>query len=341
MKEFVPEHLKHQYDLYSRQAKSGISNQCNFPESVVSIDTQGECFLCRCDAWLPISVGNIMDFKNFDDIWESDRAKQLQADVRQKKFTYCSVDYCGIREEHQLQDPKWISINIDESCNLRCPSCRSSLINFTKGSEFDRKIRMANHISEMLSNYDKHCLINMSGNGDPFASLVYRPLILNTEPNTKHEYRMMTNGLLLKKLLHKTKILPSIKEYNISVDAGNRSTYERVRLGGTWDVLVDNLRWLKQNVNKKITLNFVLQNDNWTSLRDFQQLLEELDIWGWITRLEDWGTWQGPKFKINNVLDASHPNHQQCMKVLESLNYQKLNYQPSLKKLIDKHSISN
>lgn len=337
MKEFVPQHLRHQYELYSREPKQGITHRCNFPDSVVSIDTQGECFLCRCDAWLPVSVGNIMEFKSFEQIWQSPRARALQDDVAEQKFTYCSVDYCGIREENQLQSPKWISINIDESCNLKCPSCRSDMINFTKGPLFDKKIEMSNHISEMLSKYDQPCIINMSGNGDPFASLVYRPLIIRTEPNEKHEYRMMTNGLLLKKLLHKTKIYPSISEYNISVDAGNRSTYERVRLGGKWETLIENIQWLKQNVNKKITLNFVLQNDNWTSLRDFEQLLEDMDIWGWITRLEDWGTWQGKQFIKHNVLDPNHGNYIKCMNILKSLSYNKLNLQPSLKKLIDNY----
>ena len=341
MEQHVPQHLKHQWNLYSREPKQGITHRCNFPDNVVSIDTQGECTLCRCDAWLPVSVGNIMDFKSLHEVWSNPIAKQIQKDVADQKFSYCSVDYCGIREEAQLQSPKWISINIDESCNLRCPSCRSGMINFTKGEQFDRKIQMSKHISKLLSDYDQRCVINMSGNGDPFASLVYRPLILNTEPNPKHNYRMMTNGLLLKKLLMKTKIFPSIGEYNISVDAGNKSTYERVRLGGSWEVLVDNLRWLKENVKKKITLNFVLQNDNWTSLRDFQELLEQHDIWGWITRLEDWGTWDQREFKKNNVLDPEHENYHRCMKILTTLDFEQLNYQPSLKKLIDKYAKGN
>ena len=337
MEQFVPNYLKHQYDLYSREPKTGILNRCNFPDSVVTIDTQGECFLCRCEGWLPVSVGNIMDFNSFEEIWQSDRARALQKDIADKKFTYCSVDYCGIKEENQIQSPKWISINIDESCNLKCPSCRTGMINFTNGTKFDNKIKMSTHISRMLSEYDQHCIINMSGNGDPFASLIYRPLIINTVPNKKHQYRMMSNGLLLKKLLPKTNILPSITEYHISVDAGNKSTYEKVRLGGKWDTLVDNLKWLKQNTNKMISLNFVLQNDNWASLRDFEALLIELDIWGWMTRVEDWGTWQGEQFRQHNVLGEYHPNHEKCMEILSSLTYQKLRFQPSLEKLIDKH----
>jgi len=339
MKEHVPVHLQHQYNLYSREAKQGITHACNFPDNVVSIDSWGECMLCRCDAWLPISVGNIMNFHSIEDIWRNDIAKKLQKDVKEKKFTYCSVDYCGIRQENQIQKPKWISVNIDESCNLRCPSCRPRAINITKGKWFDKKIKMAEHVSKLLSQYKEPCIINMSGNGDPFASLIYRPLILKTQPNENHDYRMMTNGLLLEKLLLKTSIYPHITEYNISVDAGNKTTYERVRLGGKWSVLLRNLKWLKKNVNKKITLNFVLQNDNWPSLKDFESLLEELDIYGWITKLEDWGTWPKDKFIRNNVLQIAHPNYHTCMKILKGIKYHKLNFQPSLKTLIDKYEV--
>jgi len=209
------------------------------------------------------------------------------------------------------------------------------MINFTKGPVYEKKIQMAKHITKMINAYDKPCVINMSGNGDPFASAIYRPLIMETSPHQNHDYRIMTNGLLLKKLLHKTSIHNNISEFNISVDAGNKSTYERVRLGGRWDSLVDNVSWLKRNVNKKITLNFVLQNDNWTSLKDFETLLEDTDIWGWITKLEDWGTWNKNQFNRNNVLDPKHENYRRCLGVLKSLSYDKLNFQPSLKKMID------
>jgi MoaA/NifB/PqqE/SkfB family radical SAM enzyme len=340
MKQFVPQHLKHHYDLHSREPKTGITNFCNFPDSVVSIDSQGECFLCMCDAWLPVSIGNIMEFETFEQVWQSPRAHALQEDIANKNFTYCTVDHCGIRAMDQLQSPKWISINIDESCNLKCPSCRADMINFTKGPELDKKIKMSAHISQMLTNYDEHCIINMSGNGDPFASLVYRPLILNTEPNVKHSYRIMTNGLLLKKLLPKTNILPSITEYNISVDAGNKSTYEKVRLGGQWETLIENLQWLKQNVDKKITLNFVLQNENWNNLHDFENLIKELDVWSNISALEDWGTWQKEQFRKHNVLDKEHINYHNCMEMLSALSYNKINFQGPIENLIENYSVT-
>lgn len=335
MENFVPDYLQHQFNLYDRSPKTNIVHSCNYAEKVLSIDNQANCFLCTCDAWLPVSVGNIMDFDTLQSVWQSERANSLKEDLDNKKFTYCSVDYCGIRDNNMHMPKSWIGINIDESCNLRCPSCRSSPINFTSGDIYENKLRWSNHISRLLSEYEEPCTINMSGNGDPFASMIYRPLILKTKPLPNHEYRFMTNGLLLKKLLPKTSIFPVIHEYNISVDAGNKQTYEKVRLGGKWEILTDNIKWLTENVDQRIYINFVVQKDNWQSLLDFEQWISGLGINGRLTRLEDWATFD---FTKNNVLDEKHPEYHDCMNTLKKLSYNKLIFQNSLDKMLDNYS---
>ena len=145
----------------------------------------------------------------------------------------------------------------------------------------------------------------------------------------------MTNGLLLKKLLPKTSIFPVIHEYNISVDAGNKQTYEKVRLGGKWEILTDNIKWLTENVDQRIYITFVVQKDNWQSLLDFEQWISGLGINGRLTRLEDWATFD---FTKNNVLDEKHPEYHDCMNTLKKLSYNKLIFQNSLDKMLDNYS---
>ena len=145
----------------------------------------------------------------------------------------------------------------------------------------------------------------------------------------------MTNGLLLKKLLPKTSIFSVIHEYNISVDAGNKQTYEKVRLGGKWEILIDNVKWLTENVDQRIYINFVVQKDNWKSLLDFEEWISALGVNGRLTRLEDWATFD---FTKNNVLDEKHPEYHDCMKALKKLSYNKLIFQNSLDKMLDNYS---
>lgn len=325
MKEFVPSYLKPTWKLYDRTEKQGITNNCNLPFKVVSIDHDGNCMLCTCDGWLPISVCNIMDIDSFDKIWQTPRAIALQQDVSSKKFTYCSVDSCNIKKQDVLFENYFINLNYDESCNLACPTCRPQAINITSGTKYEHKLKMSKHISKLISKFDHACTINMSGNGDPFASLIYRKFLMTVEPNPKHKYRLLTNGLLLKKLLAKTKIYNNIDVIDISIDAGDQQTYERVRKGGSWPVLIENLDYLKSlNLDVLIRLNMVVQVENFHSIKHFDKLLQKYNWNGRISRLEDWSTFNKKQWQWRNISDKSHPLHGNLEQQIKNITNKKI-----------------
>lgn len=337
METHVPYYLKHQYNLYDRNPKIGITNTCNIPKKTLTIDNQGNCLLCICDGWLPISVGHITEFNSLEEIWHTNLAKTIQKDVDDKKYTWCSVDYCGIKNMNRIMDNYYISINIDESCNLQCPTCRSSFMNFTSGKIYDNKLIWAKHIVKLLENFNQYATIAMSGNGDPFASLIYRPLLVSIRPRDKHRYRIMTNGLLLKKLLTKTSIYNNIEQYSISIDAGDRETYEKVRLRGKWDNLIENLDYLKTKLNGKntfVNLNFCLHQENLPSLLNFIELVEKYEWQGTIQPMEDWSTIKD--FKKKNILENDHPLFAEAVIKLKIAAYNKrMKLQGILQQLIN------
>jgi len=270
--------------------------------------------LCGCDGWLPISVGKIESFKNLEDVWQTNVAKQLQQDIDSKKFTWCSVDACGIRQENRIKQRYFISVNIDESCNLACPSCRRSKINRTSGNEYESRLLKTRHLVKLINKFDHPMEIMMSGNGDPFASLIYRPLLMEMEPKENVKIRMLTNGLLLKKLLPSMKIKQSIKRLDISIDAGDKETYEKVRLGGKWNVLIENLDYIKENVDCKVTLFFVLQKDNIDSVDNFVRLMEQYGFNGNIMPIENWGAMDN--FAEHDVFASDHPMNARVKDIL-------------------------
>tara|TARA_Y100000310_G_scaffold2309_1_gene2958 strand:- start:2866 stop:3399 length:534 start_codon:yes stop_codon:yes gene_type:complete len=150
----------------------------------------------------------------------------------------------------------------------------------------------------------------MSGNGDPLASRVYRAFVLNMKPMQNITFQFKTNGLLMRKLLPKSPILSQITEYSISVDAGDCDTYEKVRLGGSWEQLIDNLNWVKETAQRysaSVHLNFCFQNSNYNSVSAFADVCKQYGFDGQIRRVEDWGTFKD--FQKENVLNSNHPNH--------------------------------
>ena len=317
-----------------------IKNTCNFPYRTLVVDWHGNCFICACEAWLPITVGNIMDFDNLIDIWNTPTSKVLQQDVDQKLFTNCAVDRCGITNTDNVYDYYYVSINIDESCNLRCPSCRTEARMLQDGPEFDKKLAMVNHLVKLLENFDYPCHIVMSGNGDPLASHIMRPLVQNYTPLSNHTFRLFTNGLLLKKQLPASRLTEHITQFFISIDAGSAEVYERVRLGGNFNLLLENfnyLRTLSNSLGAEVLLKFVLQKDNWHDMYNFVNLCHQYEFNGVINRLEDWGTWSN--FSEQDVIgNENHPDHVDAITMLADVyaqHHKTIQFNSSLAKIAD------
>jgi MoaA/NifB/PqqE/SkfB family radical SAM enzyme len=327
-----------------------IQNSCNMPYNTIVIDHNGNCLLCICDGWLPIPVGNVLDFESIEDVFNSDIAKILQKDVDDKKFTWCAINNCGIRHGDILRKNYNIIINIDESCNLACPSCRRDAIMHTTGEMFNTKIKQVERVVEWLKNFKHPVTISTSGSGDPLASLIMRPLVKNWTPSSTQAFEIKTNGLLIKKQLNGTNIFNSVDRFVISIDAGSKEVYEKVRVGGKWEVLLENLEYLyNKNKNKNVSLNFALQKSNYKDVQNFVLLCEKYKFSGFIHQLDNWGTWsdtvplhpdnwtiRNGYFFDHNVLDPSHENHNDCKYILQNLQSEYVKIAPAVLSAIGK-----
>jgi len=337
------------YKLYSMPrgfaTKTAVSNQCNVPKHTVKIDFLGNCLLCDCDGWLPLPVGKVEDFNSIDELLDCAPARLIQDDVAAGNFSWCAIDHCGIRNNNKIKNELDLSINIDESCNLHCPSCRRDPIMITHGPEYDQKIKRVERILQWLERYNKKIHIITSGNGDPLASTIMRPLIKNLVPNALQEFTLFTNGLLIKKQLHDLAILNQIRRFRISVDAGSSSVYEDVRRPGRWSVLMDNFDYLREIGKQSITtLNFALQNKNYKDLPNFVDLCNQYEFIGMIHQLDDWGTWsqidserkdswtiKNGIFQDHDVLDRKHPNHLKAVRLIQQyLDHPRLRFSPNI-----------
>lgn len=329
-----------------------IKFNCNTPHRVLVVDLESNCFLCSCDGHLPIPVGQVQDFDTLESIWNSPIAKTLQEDVDSGKFTWCAVDHCGIRHNNIFRPTYQLGINIDESCNLYCPSCRRDHIMHASGPEFEKKQQNLLTILSWLEKFQHPIQITLSGNGDPFASQIIRPLFKNFVPQDTHKFRLMTNGLLMRKQLSDSQLLPHIEIFSISVDAGSANVYQQVRRGGNWDVLMDNFDFLiEKNKNRQVLLNFALQKNNYEDLYNFVKLCRRYNFKGVVHQLDNWGTWNYDTVKTpdtwtiangtyldHDVLRPSHVLHQNCLDILKTIQQQNLSFlkfSPVIKQLLD------
>lgn len=316
--------------------KEPISYSCRIPYNTINVDAESNCILCNCDGWLPIPVGKVSEFDSIEAVLNSPIAKMLQEDIDQKKFTWCAVDRCGILHHNNHKDFYSLHINIDNSCNLSCPSCRREIIMTSSGEDYDKKMSDIDRILTWLEKFQYPIEISFGGNGDALASLICRKLIKNYKHRQFQKFVITTNGLLLKKVMPESAILPAVSLYSVSVDAGSKSVYENVRRPGKWEILLENLEWLAKNKqNAVVQLNFVLQNENYRDLSAFVKLCQKYGFAGSIQPLNDWGTWNsGPvlqpdawtiangTYLDHNVCNPAHVNHRHFVDTLNIVREQ-------------------
>ena len=287
------------------------------------IDKQGSCYACECQSWLPQSIGNLQVKSLAEIIDGSDMRRHLQDSVKDQSYRYCNEHQCsyiksGAVLHGQPERIQHLRLAIDDSCNLRCPSCRKSLIFHKDGSAYNLGIRLADKVNDWLHDYRHPIQVHMGSDGDPFASHVYRYFMEQTPERDNIKYSILTNALMFKDFHTKIPyVINNLQELGVSIDGASKQTYEKLRLGGKWDKVNEGLECiseLRQKHNFRFILHFVVQKDNYHEMEKIIDLGEQYGADRvWLNKIEDWGTIDD--FRTQNIWGSSD-YQQQLEKVL-------------------------
>ena len=298
-----------------------IKNICPRPFDTVLIDKNGSCFACECTSWLPQSIGNLQ-IRSLDEILQSKMAEHLQSSITDNTYRYCNNKQCAwLLDKSQpwkTQIPerkiKHLRLAIDDSCNLRCPSCRAGLIFHKEGSAYNLGIKLADSINEWLYDYKFPLQVHIGSDGDPFASHVYRYFMEQTPERNNIKYSILTNALMFKEFHTRVPyVINNMEELGVSIDGASKETYEKLRLGGKWDKINENLECisqLKKKHNFRFILHFVVQKGNYHEMEDIIELGKHYGADRvWLNRITDWQTFSD--FNWHDVVAPTHPEHKQ------------------------------
>ena len=282
--------------LFNKHASAELP-RCKYPWQEIIVNQQGITYNCASPAWLPKSIGSILDYDNIFDLLNSYEARALRSEIDLGRYSYCNNNICmhlNIPEHKQLysnrpqtnedltllteeqftessivtQLPTDICFDFDYTCNFKCPSCRTDIINYNQGPMSEITQQLVPKIKTMiLDEYADHPVHIRWAGGEPFVSQAYLELweYIISLGNTKIKNTIQTNGSYLKKrdkLFEK--FLPYIHALRISFDAGTSDTYSKVRVNGDWSTLIENCQYVKEVISKsgfKIQLqsDFVIQ----------------------------------------------------------------------------------
>jgi len=329
---------------------------CKQPFDNFEVDERGDVRTC-CAYWMNDTIGNVNE-SSIEDILNSEKVKKIRASILDGSFSYCNKqtcarlqskstydNECGIYVRDDVKDTRYRKIideNIteidhiklvnflwDESCNLKCPSCRIESIMYTKGKRYEKILGIQNSILDfVLQEQPKEDVVfNITGSGDPFGSKIFRDFLLDFDGQQHPNIiiNLQTNGVMLTKkmwnMMHKCH--NNISEIIVSIDAATEETYDKVRVGGNWETLMKNIKMLSElrlqgKIKGTFTLDFVVQKQNYAEMPlavELANSLDGIDVMKF-SLVTDWGTWKREVFEDHAIWMDNNPLHRDFLRVL-------------------------
>jgi radical SAM protein with 4Fe4S-binding SPASM domain len=298
---------------------------CSVPYTTLSVDDDGDVHLCICAAHMPYIIGNIYK-QTLQEIWLGDEANKVRQAVDDGDFTYCNWD-CN-RLEHLPDTPKTLpelskfptifKIDMDKSCNLKCPSCRENVIIEKHADKILQQTKIFEEIINWgLENPQTTMTVIPVGSGEIFASHSGLNFLhaLENYPHNNIKLHLTSNGTLIKKnqdLIFKLKNF--ITDWSISIDAATPETYALVR-GGNWNDLLEGLE-IVQEFNIKPALRFCIQQKNYHEIEAFAEFAQKYGGKFGFQKLSDWGHWTIQWWRDSNVFDRTKPSFNEALQSL-------------------------
>lgn len=253
---------------------------------------------------------------------QNSSAKEGRIASRLRKGSQLLEKQLNSHDPFHVDRPRHIFIAYDEGCNLACPSCRKQI----KQVSQEQDARMSDLFEAVVRPLLKEgpTLLTASGHGDPLGSKHLREKLpsLGSDEYSEIKINLQTNGLLLNENGWKTlgPVAHKLEDIRISIDAGTKDTYEILRFPGKWEDLMHSLNVtaeMKQKLHFRLVLNFCIQECNFRELPEFLDLGKRLRVDRLnLQQLVNWGTYSADDYKKRNVVEKTHPSHQEFVEML-------------------------
>lgn len=224
------------------------------------------------------------------EFWTSDDWKEFRKSVTDGSFRYCQKTQCAnivagwLPKKNDFKDTElWklfngdydvipeleeLHFSYDGHCNLKCPSCRLEIQTNSKEKNEELDIYYEKYLKQYVRSAKHLCL---SGCGEALLSPHSRRLLqsLSRKEYPYLEVELRTNMTVLNEKTWSSlgNGREVIKHIAASIDAAKKETFEKLRYPAKWDIVYDNLLFVKQ-----------LRDDNEIDVFEFHVVVQKTNI---------------------------------------------------------------
>jgi MoaA/NifB/PqqE/SkfB family radical SAM enzyme len=184
----------------------------------------------------------------------------------------------GIAPAARAPLPQKMHIEITNSCNLKCVMCYSP--NMKRRKHFMKISEFRNILGEAIRHGIRELGLYTTGEAFLHPKAVEFVRIAKREMQIPYVY-ITSNGTLLTPKKADGIIEAGLDSLNLSIDGASKETYEKIRLGGNFDKLLANLRYLRARRDAagstmRICITCVVMRTNERELGDFHAIFGAL-----------------------------------------------------------------
>ncbi len=189
-------------------------------------------------------------------------------------YPACTFDHTGSDVDNDRH--LCIYMDVSNQCNLRCTMCDRL--------DFDPVflgIERFKHIADSLFHRARMVVLSCA-----FEPLMYKDFFKYLEIAGQYDVpniTVTTNATLLTRAKAEQLVKSELTNIHVSIDGASRETYESIRVGARFDILLNNLRQLKEikkemvSDTPKIQFQFVLLPENFHEAPEIIPLLAEFN----------------------------------------------------------------
>ncbi|HEX2836028.1 MAG TPA: radical SAM protein [Thermoanaerobaculia bacterium] len=171
-----------------------------------------------------------------------------------------------------------VLLDLTERCNLRCVMCHFSTRDRIRFAPFDREVdgdgnMPVERFTALAAEFFPHARrVALACAAEPLMHPRFRELVAIAGSYRIPELWFPTNLLPLTEATADAIVRANVTCVAVSIDGVRKETYERIRVGGSWDRLLAKLALLRAARGRKrhprLRINFTWMRDNYDELRE-------------------------------------------------------------------------